>query len=119
MPNLEATRTVRYGGKDRQPGDQFEASDKDAKILKAIGKAKDWEGPAKSVVDLPDEPKKTAPKPTVQPKAMKAQEVEDQPIAPLHYLRRDMRAEDGPTGGAKSAQSSPRGRQPKKQNSDD
>ncbi len=55
MPTLEATRTVRYAGKDQQPGDQFEASDKDAKILIAIKKAKVPEGPVKTASDLPSE----------------------------------------------------------------
>lgn len=38
---LTATQSLRYGGKDLQPGDDFETSDRDGKILKAIRKAAD------------------------------------------------------------------------------
>jgi len=40
MPNLIAVREVRYAGRNVFPGEAFEASDKEAKLLVAIGKAK-------------------------------------------------------------------------------
>lgn len=41
MVLLVATREVRYAAKQYRLGDKFEASEKDARILKAIKKAKD------------------------------------------------------------------------------
>ncbi len=41
MVLLVATREMRYAAKQYNRGDQFEASDKDARILKAIKKATD------------------------------------------------------------------------------
>jgi hypothetical protein len=38
---LAATKRMRYGGRSLQPGDAFEATNRDARILKAIGKATD------------------------------------------------------------------------------
>lgn len=41
MPTLTATKALRYAGRSLVAGDDFEASDKDARLLKAIGKAVD------------------------------------------------------------------------------
>lgn len=38
---LTATKALRYAGRSLVAGDDFEASAKDARLLKAIGKAKD------------------------------------------------------------------------------
>jgi hypothetical protein len=42
---LAAKIRLRYGGRSLQPGDAFEASTSDARILKAIGKAVDYVDP--------------------------------------------------------------------------
>jgi len=102
MALLKAIREVRYAGETRYPGDTFEASDKDAKLLKAIGKA-EYGGEPSNKTDLP----KRVKQPT--------KEVAEAP-APLSgtYLRRDMVA-TGQTGGDNPAPSSRRGRPPKVQ----
>ena len=41
MPTLVATKPLLYAGQSLNVGDEFEASEKDAKILKAIRKAED------------------------------------------------------------------------------
>lgn len=38
---LTATKALRYGGKNLINGDDFEATEKDARLLKAIGSATD------------------------------------------------------------------------------
>ena len=38
---LIAVKHVKYNGIMREPGDEFEASDKDAQMLKGFGKARD------------------------------------------------------------------------------
>lgn len=90
MPRLQAIREVRYAGVTYLAGDTFDASDKDAKLLKAIKKA----------VAAAEEPAVEIPK--------------EEPPAPNfeagHYRRRDMRAEDGRIGETISLQSSRRGR---------
>lgn len=71
-----AVKAMRYAGRDLMPGDEFEPqSHRDARLLRAIGKAKDGEaaeGEAPEVEDKPeyDKPKKRA------------------------YRRKDMKAED-------------------------
>lgn len=51
MVQLYATTRVHYGNKDVQPGQPFEASEKDAKLLTKIRKAS--YAPAVSPTDLP------------------------------------------------------------------
>ena len=61
-----AVKAMRYAGRDLMPGDEFEPhSDRDARLLRAIGKAKDGEvaeGEAPEVEDKADDdkPKKRA-----------------------------------------------------------
>ena len=94
MPILKALREVRYASITYQAGETFEATDKDAKVLKAVRKATDAEAAPKTV-DLPKE-------------AMVMAEVEED-AAPLSgYLRRDMTV--GQIGAEIPAQSSRRGR---------
>lgn len=66
---LVAAKELRYAGRSLKAGESFEASEKDAKVLKAIGKAK-------------DPPRRGRP-----PKDGIAAETGE-------YLRRDMRAEE-------------------------
>lgn len=108
MPELKALRELRYGGKTIFPGEGFEASEKEAKLLKAIGKATDGEVANKT--DLPKAA--TAPEPAPEPDPVPLQDAG-------HYQRRDMRAEDGQTGEETSPASSRRGRRRKAQTSDD
>ena len=84
---LTATKPLRYGGRDLVPGDDFDARHpRDARLLKAIGKAKDFEKPAKVA---------KAPAPDDNPDA--SDDEADKPVAKgadsTTYKRRDMRAE--------------------------
>jgi hypothetical protein len=103
LPTLKALKRFPYGRKVLEPGEPFEATDKDARLLKMMGKAKDPD-PAPKMVDLPKR---------------KTEEAPAEPEAPLsgHYRRRDMTATDGQTGEAKQPSSSRRGRRPKEQDS--
>jgi hypothetical protein len=92
---LIATRELRYGGRNLVAGDAFDASDKDAKILKAIRKAE--AAPTAETDQVAARP--AARKPAgrggqmqfpVKPKAEGAGGEE----AAGTYGRRDMRAED-------------------------
>jgi len=75
---LTAKKSMRYGGRSLEPGDAFEpASDRDARILQAIGKAEAVVAPAEG-----ETPPKAAPKPRTA--AQKK---------PKGYKRRDMHAE--------------------------
>lgn len=49
MPTLTATKALRYAGQSLEVGDKFEASDRDARLLKAVGRAADREEEAPSV----------------------------------------------------------------------
>jgi len=97
MPILIATRTVRIGRKEYQPGDSFEASDKDAKVWLAVQKARLSDAGPPKAVNLPKEVMSRKPVKEV---------VEDEAPKPKRaYHRRDMTAEEspktypGPTGG--------------------
>jgi len=98
MVPLKATTELRYGGVTRHAGDRFEATDKDARLLKAIGKAVD-DGALPNRTDLP---------------VLKTKEAPAEPDVPLPgpgaYRRRDLQAEDGLTGEASAAPSSRRAR---------
>jgi hypothetical protein len=101
MVPMTAAKRVKYphgpDGKEYAPGETFSAlSERDAKGLYVAGKAIYGGAAPKNKTDLP----KSEPK---------AKEVAEE-RAPL-YQRRDMRAESGPTGEAKSPLSSRPGRQ--------
>jgi hypothetical protein len=112
MPTLEALKEIFYGRVTYQPGDKFESSEKDAKVLAAVGKAKAVEAPKPAAA-----PEEVQPPQEPQPQA-EQKEAEPAPLAepapaPMTYRRRDMQAEDGQTGEAKSPPLSRRGRQQK------
>lgn len=105
MPKLQATTELRYAGKTVRPGDQFDASEKDAKILKAIRKAID--APVVPKTQKPPRVEKPAPvAPVVQAEPvavepMKADVIETKDVdsdghgyGRQAYRRRDLRAED-------------------------
>lgn len=83
---LIATKSMLFGGRSLNIGDEFEASDRNGRLLKAIRKAKD-----------PDEPVKAAP-----PAATPEQDPLDHDgdgkkggsKKGAKYKRRDMQAED-------------------------
>lgn len=114
MVQLFAVTRVRYGRRDVQPGEPFEASDKDAKVLVAVRKA--TRAPASAPSDLPKaamvpiEPvtPEPEPEPTPEPEAtdtaplVEPEEVREPPT----YARRDMQAETGQTGADKQSRSS-------------
>lgn len=86
MRDLVATQAFRYDGKEIAVGDEFHASDSDAKVLEALGRAKP--GAAKQ--------QRAAPK----TRAMKStneldSSSKDEPSPEAgRYRRTDMRAED-------------------------
>lgn len=121
MTQMVATKRVKYPhgptGREYAPGESFAAlSERDAKGLFIAGKAK--YGTAANKTDLPAEVMKPA-------KVEKVEEAPDDPVAPLSlssqtYRTRDMTATNfGRTGEETSAPSLRRGRQPRKQTSDD
>lgn len=69
---ITAIKDLRYAGVSLVTGDDFEASDKDARILKAIGKARDYV--AEVAVEPTPEPVKKAG--TYRTRQMKAADVE-------------------------------------------
>jgi hypothetical protein len=86
MTALIATRTVRYGRTEYKEGEPFEASEKDAKLLIAIKKAK-LVTKAPKIVDL---------SPEVMSRASKAEpltEHEATVFTKRRYRRRDITAE--------------------------
>jgi hypothetical protein len=93
MARIQALKEIRYGGENYQPGDVFDAKDREAKVLVAIGKAK--------VHQIVIEETYTEP----------VQEAAEAPVPFCEtYHRRDMVAATGPTGEAISSPSSRRGR---------
>lgn len=80
MPRMIASDTFPYAGHDLKVGEEFDASDNDAKILKAVGKAQ-------------DAPKKQALSKTRALKAG-AENTDVNEAGPGRYNRADMRAED-------------------------
>ena len=80
MERLEAIIEFKYNSKTVMPGEEFDCNPKDAKVLKAIGRAKPAEG-LKSKAALPREKKaQEAPKPAAQPETQpKATEASSEP----------------------------------------
>jgi hypothetical protein len=112
MPKLTALKEVRYAGKTIHAGQSFDASEKDARVLTAIGKVSGAEPANKT--DLP--------KVTTTKAAASAPEPEGEQADPLErstkYQTRHMEADQaGLTGEAASQQSSRRGRRRKDQES--
>ena len=103
--NLIVTcRELRYAGETYLRGARFEASDKDAKLLKAVKKAADAPAdpvpmreaasvrPAQPVAELPAEP--DAPEAS-EPEQAEVPEAEGAETMPRRaYRRRDLKAED-------------------------
>lgn len=97
MIRLRATREVYYASKTRNTGDEFEASESDAKLLVGIGKA-----------EYVQEEKKPEPPKQLETRALKAEEPSDidekpapeEPEAEVtprrgrRYMRRDMQAKE-------------------------
>lgn len=97
MPVIVATKELRYAGKTMLADVSFEASEKDAKLLVKIGKARLSDAGKPKSVDLPKEvmsraPVKETKVETAEPVEVKAEEsVEEAPKR--HYRRRDMSAD--------------------------
>lgn len=68
---LSATKSLRYAGKDLHVGDEFEATDRDGRVLKAIGKAADVV-PAEAAPE--NEPPAAANRTGYQTRRMKAKD---------------------------------------------
>jgi len=95
MPKLVATKELFYAGKTRNVGDEFDASDKDAKILKAIGKASDpapKRGRQVETAALAPAPAPKKEEPPVQ-QAEAAAATEEFPLR-RRYQRRGLRPEE-------------------------
>ena len=106
--NMVALKRVKYphgpAGREYAPGEPLVAlSERDAKALYVSGRAK--YGEAANMTDLP--------KPAVEVAAAKEESV------PLDQSYQTRHLEAGPTGAETSPSSSRRGRQPRKQTSDD
>jgi hypothetical protein len=92
---LVALQRVRYpngaDGKEYKPGEQFEASEQDCKVLKAVLLAADvpTSAPQKKPVVAPIPPPEL---PKNDPVTTLAEDAEEQPRR--RYTRRDMKAED-------------------------
>jgi hypothetical protein len=106
MPKLQATRELRYAGKTLQPGDIFDASEKDAKVLKQIKKAADAPVVPRATQKPPKVEKVATPEvlpdpvtpPAVVDAATEAETKESDPAPTGYgrqgYRRRDLRSED-------------------------
>lgn len=102
MPKLQATRELRYAGVTLKPGDIFEASDKDAKVLKLIKKATVAPAVTRATQKPPKVEKvmapEVAPLPVEAPATVEAKtetETSDQMgYGRQGYRRRDLRSED-------------------------
>lgn len=108
MPTVEALVKIPYAGRHYQPGEVFEATEKHARILYAIGKAKPGE---RKAVELP---KHIETQPVVD-----AKEILPAPLPEAGlYQRRDMRAGmAGRIGGVAWPSSSQVGQVPEPQTS--
>lgn len=89
MPRLKATKSMRYASRRLEPGDEFDANNRDARVLKAIGKAEDAPEPRRGPGRPRREPVVEAPpvEPIVEPD-------DEQTRTVPRYLRRDMQAEE-------------------------
>lgn len=95
MPKLEViAKAVRYAGKEYRFGQTFDASDKDAKVLKAIKKVKD------AAPEVPKTQRVPERKPVVETRVMAAEapaptaDGSDGEASRRRYRRSDMRSED-------------------------
>lgn len=95
---LIATKEVKYANVVRKPGDRFEASSEDARLLKGFGKARDASGAAQD-----QEPSEDIDALRSRFRQMRGQEpdmrwgvgrLQRETAAACTYNRRDMRAED-------------------------
>jgi hypothetical protein len=93
MPKLIVTaKEFRYAGRSMAAGETFDASDKDARLIKATGKAADAPGdlPAPPKPPITRAPRMRFPQPPITPAQEAAKGAEQSNI----YERRDMRAKD-------------------------
>jgi hypothetical protein len=107
MVKIVATQNLPYGKNRIAAGEEFDASEKDARLLIKIGRAahvRPLHNPAPTL-DAMDAPAPAAP---AGPQTKEA--AQDAPAHPQTYQRRDMVAEPraGPTGQAKPSPSSRR-----------
>lgn len=91
---LIAKRDLRYGGRDLKVGDEFEASTRDGKILRAIRKAEEKQTAASD--EVAEKPKRPGPAGRGGQMQFQGNPLADgagSGAAP-GYNRRDMRSED-------------------------
>lgn len=85
MQRMVANEAFPYAGRDLARGEQFEASDEDAKVLKILRRASD-------AIDPPAPEKiETA---AMKPESGELFEEQNKPKPKRNYKRRDMRAEN-------------------------
>lgn len=100
MKLVVTAKELRYGGRQMRAGDEFEASDKDARTLKAVRKAADAPPQVKRSMPAPPAPKPEASlAPKLDTRAMTPGEGtmaadEEQTRIRRRYGRRDMQAEE-------------------------
>jgi len=94
MPELIVTaRELRYAGKTHLNGARFDASEKDARVLKAIGKADDAPPAPTPVRKVAETVAPPAPVETTEPKS--EQDLLAPPVArSFPYRTRRLKAED-------------------------
>ena len=112
MVKIVATQNMPYGHRRYVAGEEFDASEKDARLLVKIGRAAHV-SPARQAQTVV-QPVSVAPAPEVTAPEPK-EAAPEAPASPQQYHRRDMTAEPaGQTGPAPRSQSSRRGRRQKR-----
>lgn len=94
MVKLKALKPFRYGGQRMGSGDVFTASIRDAKILRAIGKAAEYREPVAQVVEQAEVPADLSESADPEQGELDSPELVDERPAKRRYKRRDMTAED-------------------------
>ena len=85
MPTLITRKPFAYANRRMKTGEEFEASNKDAKLLVAIGRAKWKPDPVVQLQSLPAPTEERAEDPKIETKA-------EEPRVKRAYNRRDMKA---------------------------
>jgi hypothetical protein len=93
MMQLKALKPFRYARRALRPGDVFEATSKDGRLLKAVRRAADHVELEPMIGRDPEPPPKVADDPPTPPRA--TQEPATENVRPQrYYRRRDMTAEE-------------------------
>ena len=91
MVKMESLRTHNYGGKAQKPGAVYKATERHAKVLRAVGKAKYYVEPAPAPAP---EPEKPAPAPRRRTRATTPRSSTPTTSSSNTYQTRQLKAED-------------------------